>query len=222
MHVYYCRKCKQDSVSPVCEHCGVQIASLNQNERFRWKAVRVPLGDSATVASLLRTLTIMMLFLMVFFFIGELLFATDKRMAMRLVTMDGALPWLLAMLCIGAGIGLLVLGLQGDEEKHYVLDARGAHLQTWIVPSRLRCIVRCIPYDESYIVPGPDGEDRMMIGETHLVWADVCRYEVKKRAGRIDLYRPSGFRFMSLYPEKAEFDAVAQYISPRLKHLGKK
>ena len=222
MHVYYCRKCKQDSVSPVCEHCGVQITSVNQNERFRWKSVRVPLGDSATVGSVLRALVITLLLLSVFLFVGEMLFAHDKRMAIRLMTMDGALPWLLAMLCIAMGIALLVLGLQGPEEIHFVLDARGAHRQTWIVPGRLKCIARCIPYDETRIVPGPDGDDRMMIGESHLVWTDVCRYEVKKRAGRIDLYCPSGFRFMSLTPETEEFDAVAQYISPKLKHLGKK
>ena len=222
MHVYYCRKCKQDSVSPVCEHCGIQIASLNQNERFRWKTLRAPLGDSATVMSILRTLAMTALIMLMILFIGELLFASDKRMAVNLMTMNGALPWLLAMVCIGAGLALLVLGLQGQEEQHFVIDARGAHLQTWIVPSRFRCMMRFIRYDEKRIATAPDGEERMMIGESHLVWSDVCRYEVKKRAGRIDLYRPSGFRFMSIHPEDGEFDAVAQYIAPRLKHLGNK
>lgn len=222
MHVYYCKKCKQDSVSPVCEHCGVQIASLNQNERFRWKMVRVPLGDSASVGSILRALIITGLLLMMFLFIGELLFAADKRMAVQLMTMTGALPWVAAMLCIGTGAALLVLGLQGQEEQHFVLDARGAHVQTWIIPSRIRCMTRFLRYDEESIAEGPDGEMHMMIGESHIVWADVCRYEVKKRAGRIDLYRPAGFRFMSIRPEREEFDAVVQYIAPRLKHLGKK
>jgi len=222
MHVYYCRKCKQDSVSPVCEHCGGQIASLNQNERFRWKVIRVPLGDSATVGSILRTLAVTCLLMLIFLFVGELLFASDKRMALNLMTMTGALPWLLAMLCIGTGFSLLVLGLQGPEEQHFVLDARGAHLQTWMIPSRIRCLTRFMRYDEEKIARSPDGEAHMIIGECHLVWADVCRYEVKKRAGRIDLYRPSGFRFMSIRPEAGEFEAVVQYITPRLKHLGKK
>ena len=64
MHVYYCRKCKRDSASPVCEHCGMQIASLNQNERFRWRALRVPLGDTVTVMGALKTLLLTLLTLM--------------------------------------------------------------------------------------------------------------------------------------------------------------
>ena len=49
MHGYYCKKCKRDSASPVCQYCGVQIASLHQNERFFWKMLRIPLGDTVTV-----------------------------------------------------------------------------------------------------------------------------------------------------------------------------
>ena len=117
---------------------------------------------------------------------------------------------------------LVALGLQGAEEQHFVLDSRGAHLQIWIEPSRRKCLARLMRFDESRIAAGPDGQERMMIHESHIVWGDVCRYETKKRACRIDLYKPSGFRFMSIYAAKEEFDAVQQYVMQRLKHLENK
>jgi len=222
MHTYYCRKCKRDSMSPVCEYCGTQISALNQNERFRWKMLRMPLGDGATLASALRVLIVALTILFLYLFIGELVSSPDKQRAIFLITMNGELPWLLLMLGVGAGAVLLMLGLQGVEERHFVLDSRGAHLQIWIEPSRRKCFARLMRYDERRIAAGPDGEARMMIGESHIVWSDVCRYEVKKRACRIDLYRPSSFRFMSIYAEKEEFDAVQQYTAQRLKHLQNK
>lgn len=222
MHVYYCRKCKRDSASPVCEHCGVQITSLNQNERFRWRMLRVPLGDTQTVLGALKTLFLTLLVLTIVLFAGELLFSFNKSAAVSLLTLGGVLPWMLIFLAAGAGIILLVLGLQGQEEMHYVVDHRGAHLQTWIAPSRLKCYARFLPYEQFNIAPGPGGEMRMMIGESHIVWEDVCRCEVSKRAGRIDLYRPSGFRFMSIYPEREEMDNLLAYMNARMKHLIKK
>lgn len=222
MHVYYCKKCKRDSASPVCEQCGMQITALHQNERFRWRALRVPLGDTAAVMGAIKTLFLTLLVLALVLFVGELLFAVNKASAINLLTLGGVLPWLLIFLAVGAGLILLVLGLQGQEEMHYVVDHRGAHLQTWIAPGRIKCYARFLPYEQHNIVPGPNGEMRMMIGESHILWDDVCRYEVHKRAGRIDLYRPSGFRFMSLYPEQGEMDVLVGYITPRMKHLVKK
>jgi len=222
MHGYYCKKCKRDSASPVCQFCGVQITSLNQNERYFWKMLRIPLGDTVTVISALRTLFVLLVLLVLTLFTGELLFSRDKSSAVYLLTMSGILPWTLIFLAIGAAAIFLVLGLQGREEMHFVIDDRGARVMTWIEPSRLKCFARFIAYDEYKITADSEGNPRMLVGESCILWDDVCRFEVRKRAGRIDLYRPSGFRFMSLYPEKQEMEELVQYITPRMKHLVKK
>ena len=120
---------------------------------------------------------------------------------------------------LGAVIILLCLGLQGREEMHYVLDKSGAHLQKWIEPGRIRCYARFLPYESYNIAKDNEGNARMLIGESHILWEDVCRYEVNKRACRIDLYRPAGFRFMTLYPEREELDAIVAYITPKMKQL---
>ena len=129
------------------------------------------------------------------------------------------LPWALVFFGLGAVIILLCLGLQGREEMHYVLDKSGAHLQKWIEPGRIRCYARFLPYESYNIAKENEGNARMLIGESHILWEDVCRYEVNKRACRIDLYRPAGFRFMTLYPEHEELDAIVAYITPKMKQL---
>ena len=49
MYVYYCKKCKADSATPICEHCGTPINVTAQTTRVKWRHIRTPLGDSPTV-----------------------------------------------------------------------------------------------------------------------------------------------------------------------------
>lgn len=219
MHVFYCKKCKKDSLTPICEHCGQPITALSSNERFKWRAIRVPLGDARSIWGALKVLALAEILLILFCFIGELLVAQDKQMALTMLTGSGMLPWALVFFGLGAMIILLCLGLQGREEMHYVLDKSGAHLQKWIEPGRIRCYARFLPYESYNIAKDNEGNARMLIGESHILWEDVCRYEVNKRACRIDLYRPAGFRFMTLYPEREELDAIVAYITPKMKQL---
>lgn len=221
MHVYYCKKCKTDSATPVCQFCGTPIA-VNQNERFKWRSIRTPLGDTPTLWGAFKALIVTVVALLVVLFLGELIVSPDKRAALTMFTNSGILPTVLIFCLAAAGVICLVLGLQGQEELHFVLDARGAHLQTWMTPSRLKCAARFIPYETYNIAVDPEGNERMLIGETHLLWVDVARCEIRRHACRIDLYRPSGFRFMSLYPEREELEAIENYIVPKMKQLAKR
>ena len=81
MHVFYCKKCKKDSLTPICEHCGQPITALSSNERFKWRAIRVPLGDARSIWGALKVLALAEILLILFCFIGELLVAQDKRAA---------------------------------------------------------------------------------------------------------------------------------------------
>lgn len=220
MLVFYCKKCKADSMTPLCERCGAAIPP--QAQRFKWSCTRTPLGDTPTVLSALKIPTLVALAVALLLFLGEVIVSPDKQSALRMVTLSGMLPWLLILLAACMGIAILVLGLQGREERHFVVDARGAYVQTWIVPSRLKCLARFVPYDEYNIAEDPQGERRMLVGETHLLWADVARYETRRHACRIDLYRPAGFRFMSLYPAREEMQALEAFITPRMKHLARR
>lgn len=222
MHVFYCKKCKQDSITPVCEHCGTQISSLQQAERYKWRYIRTPLGDTPTLLGAVKSIALTVITLLLLMFLGELIFSPDKQLALTMFTNSGLLPSVLIFSFLAVAMVCLFLALQGREEMHFVLDARGAHVQTWITPSRLRCLARFIPYETYNIAVDPEGNQRMLVNETHLLWADVCRVEIRRHACRIDLYRPAGFRFMSIYPDRQELEAIENYIKPRLKQLVKR
>ena len=163
MHVFYCKKCKKDSLTPICEHCGQPSTALSSNERFKWRAIRVPLGDARSIWGALKVLALAEILLILFCFIGELLVAQDKQMALTMLTGSGMLPWALVFFGLGAVIILLCLGLQGREEMHYVLDKSGAHLQKWIEPGRIRCYARFLPYESYNIAKDNEGNARMLI-----------------------------------------------------------
>lgn len=222
MYVYFCKKCKTDSSTPVCEHCGAAIPVTPQNTRIKWRHVRTPLGDTPTLLGAFRTLALTTVILLLLMFLGELIFSPDKRNAMTMFAQSGILPMAFVLLVTGCAVICLVLGVQGREELHFVLDVKGAHVQTWIVPSRVRCLARAVPYEVYNIDKDQESGQRMLIGEAHLLWVDVCRCEFRRHACRIDLYRPSGFRFMSLYPQREEMGFIEDYIVPKMKQLARK
>ena len=222
MHVFYCKKCQQDSLTPVCEHCGAQIPSLQQAERFKWRYIRTPLGDTPTLLGAVKAVSLTVVSLLLLMFLGELIFSPDKRAALTMFMSSGLLPTVMFFVFLIVALICLFLALQGREEMHFVLDARGAHVQTWIAPSRIKCLARFIPYETYNIAVDPEGNQRMLVNEAHILWTDVCRVEIRRHACRIDLYRPSGFRFMSLYPDRQELEQLEGYIKQKLKHLVKR
>lgn len=220
MRVFYCKKCKIDSTSPICDHCGMQIPP--QSGKFKWQIMRVPILDMQTVFGALKILTLIAVVLTLLLFLGELIVSPDKQVALQLVSANGIVSWLLILLVAMAACVLLVLGLQGKEELHYEVNNRGAHLQVWMEPGYIKCLSRAIVYNQFNIVTDPEGNQHMKVSETHLLWEDVRRYEVRKRACRIDLYRPSGYRFLSLHAEAEDLEALVQYMTPRMKQLVRK
>lgn len=222
MFVYYCKKCKADSTTQVCEHCGAPITVSQQTTRVKWRHIRTPLGDTPTLLGAFRALLGSAASLLLLMFLGELIFSPDKRSALTMFSQSGVLALAFILLITLCAVICLVLGLQGREEMHFVLDSKGAHVQTWIIPSRLRCFARFVPYETYNIATDQEGNQRMLVGENHLLWTDVCRCEFRRHACRIDLYRPSGFRFMSLYPEREEMGFIEEYIVPKMKQLAKK
>ena len=137
------------------------------------------------------------------------------------ISASGVLPWALILFAACAAVILLVLGLRGQEELHFVLDSRGAHLQVWISPTRLKCLTRFIAFDRYSLSQAPDGNLRMLVDERHLLWNDVSRCEIRRHAGRVDLSRPGSFRFMSVSPEPEEMQAIEAYLQQNMKQLAR-
>jgi hypothetical protein len=216
MYFFYCRKCGTDNETNVCDTCGRQLK--NTAARYMWRIARVPVLDGIAVRGILRVLLYAELLLLFVLVAAEYLL-TDFPQARDLLTASGLLETLLVFYLAGAFLGILTLALQGREEVRYVLDPKGAHLQTWICPSRIRCWSRFLSYDKRVFLTDSTGGPCMLARETHLLWADVRRAEFRQRASRIDLFRPSVFLFMSLWIPREEYSQAADLVASRTKHI---
>jgi hypothetical protein len=216
MYFFYCRKCGTDNETNVCDTCGRTLK--NTSARYMWRVARVPVLDGVAVRSILRALLYAELLLLFGLTAAQYLLKSFTE-ARDLLTSGGLLTALLECYLAGALLGILVLALQGREEVRYVLDPKGALLQTWICPSRLRCWTRFLSYDKRVFLTDSTGGPCMLARETHLLWADVRRAEFRARASRIDLFRPSAFLFMSLKIPRAEYGQAADLVASRTKHI---
>ena len=112
---------------------------------------------------------------------------------------------------------VLLLALQGRESVQYVLDPKGALKRTWIQPTHLACWARLVRFDRRSVQPNADGVAFLMVHEEYLVWQDAARFVARPRAGRINLYRPYSFVFMTMYASPEEFDGAVEMIAAKIK-----
>jgi len=216
MYFYHCKKCGTDNETSVCDTCGRQLK--NTAARYMWRVARVPILDGTAVRAILRVLLYAELLLLFILVAGQYIL-TDFAQARDLLTSSGLLESLLIIYAAGAFLGILTLALQGREEVRYILDPKGAYLETLICPSRLRCWSRFLSYDKRVFQTDSTGGPCMLVRETYLLWADIRRAEFRQRASRIDLYRPSVFLIMSLWIPREEYAQVSSLVASRTKHI---
>ena len=56
-----------------------------------------------------------------------------------------------------------------------------------------------------------------MAHEEYLVWQDARRYTLRPHAGRIKLYRPYAFVFMTLNLPREEYEYAARMVAGKIK-----
>lgn len=144
MQCYYCEKCRHESPGRVCESCG---RTLNENTlRFKWRRMQRPLADGKRVFDAMKVWTITVAVLFLILFLTEIITQSNKRAAMAMVLSAETVRWLVLAWAAGVAVVLLTLGFQGEEECLYSIDKNGANLQTWITPNRIRCWTRLLHY----------------------------------------------------------------------------
>lgn len=125
----------------------------------------------------------------------------------------GSLPQaIFAVLPLGLAATFLALFLQGREVIVYVLDPRGAHLQTWHEPSRLKSWARLQSADPGRDVPQQDGSVMHLSQERHCLWADVQAVKYKPGRAAIYLYHTPHIAPMVLRLPPDEYDVAAAYV----------
>ncbi len=205
----YCNKCKAESPSDVCQTCGKR-ASANA-QRDVWSAAFLPLSDGRTWKSILIVLVVVTGLLLAVLFGLEALLNGSTRTAQM---WQGNLPALIfSILPLGLLLSFLLLFLQGKEILVYVLDPRGAHLQTWHEPSRKKSWARLQSSDPALNVPNPAGGLMHLSQERHMVWSDVQSVRYKPGSCTILLYHTPHLAPMVLRMPQQEYETAAAYVA---------
>lgn len=204
----YCKHCKAESPGDTCQTCGKKATAAAQ--RDIWSAAFLPLSDGRIWKSILLTLLVVIaLCMIVLFGLQALMIGNSSVTAMW----QGNLPALIfSILPIGLLVSFLVLFLQGKEILVYVLDPKGAHLQTWHEPSLKKSWARFQTADESLDVPNQNGQAMHLSQERHMIWTDVQRVRYKPSSGQILLYHAPNIAPMVLRLTKQEYETAAAYV----------
>ncbi|NLD33665.1 MAG: hypothetical protein GX653_02010 [Clostridiales bacterium] len=213
MLIYYCAKCQRQNMHNTCDSCGKGLPGTAA--RYIWSDYRLPLGDVVKLGQVMRIPLIALALLITVMFVME--YILTGAQAMDFLTNSGVLPAMVQAFMGAVAIALLILALQGRENVQYVLDPKGALKRTWIRPTRLNCWARGLHYDKRAIQQNADGMPFLMAHEEYLVWQDAKRYALRPRAGRIKLYRPYAFVFMTLHIPREEYDGAAQMVAAKIK-----
>ncbi|MBQ6950875.1 MAG: hypothetical protein IJN44_05210 [Clostridia bacterium] len=209
----YCKHCKAESPGDTCQTCGKRASAAAQ--RNVWSASFLPLTDSRTWKGILLTLVLacVLCFLLL---IGLDALLLGPSGASRVL--QGNLPALIfSILPLGLLIAFLFLYLQGRETLVFVLDPRGAHLQTWHEPSRKKSWARLQTADASRDVPNPAGSMMHLSQERHMLWQDVQSVQYKPHQSLILLYHTPHCAPMVLRLPQAEYEMAAAYVSKHCK-----
>lgn len=214
MFIYYCNKCQRQNVSNVCESCGKALPGTSA--RYIWSDYRMPLGDTVKLGQVFR-LPLMALALLISLMLALEYIMTGSR-AIIFLTDSGILPQMVQLYFGAIGVALLLLALQGHENVQYVIDPKGVLKRTWIKPGRLRCWSRGLRYDPRAIQQNPEGQAFYMAHEEYLTWQDARRYSLRPHAGRIKLYRPYSFVFMTLNTSAPEdYEYALNMVTSKIK-----
>ena len=211
--IYYCAKCQRQNMRNVCDSCGKGLPGTAA--RYIWSDYRQPLADTVKLGALVRLPLMALALLITVMFVME--YIMTGAQAVTFLTNSGILPAMVQTFFSAVGVGLLILALQGKENVQYAMDPKGVLKRTWITPTRLNCLMRGIRYDKRAIQQNADGLPFLMAHEEYLVWQDARRYVLRPRAGRIKLYRPYAFVFMTLHIPREEYDGAAAMVAGKIK-----
>lgn len=204
----YCKKCKIESPGDTCQNCGKRATAAAM--RDVWSIAALPLADGrAWKAALLALCAVVALLFLLIFGLEAMLCGTQKFVNLW---QSGLPACVFAILPVGLLIVFLFLYLQGREVNVYVLDPKGAHLQTWHEPGRAKSWARLQSADKRNDIPQQDGSVMHLSQERHLLWADVQQVKYKPAHASIFVYHTPNCAPLILHLPPEEYDLAAAYV----------
>ena len=204
----FCKRCNTETPGDVCSSCGKRFTPASQ--RDVWSISCLPLSDGRIWRAALLALAGAAALLLMVVFASEAIM-TDGARAARL--WQSAFPRA-AMALIPAGLlaVFLFLLLQGREVEVFVLDPKGAHLQTWHGPQKWKSWARLQSADPRRNIQQQDGSVMHLSQERHMRWQDVVDVQYKPQRAVIQLYHTPRCAPLVLRLPPEEYDTAAAYV----------
>ena len=204
----YSKRCGLETPGDVCSSCGKRFTPANQ--RDVWSISFLPLSDGRVWRAALLALAGASTLLLAGVFAAEAIL-TDGARAARL--WHTAFPRLaLAAIPAGLMVVFLFLLLQGREVELFVLDPKGAHLQTWHSPQKWKSWTRLQSADPRRNIQQQDGSVMHLAQERHMLWRDVLDVQYKPHSAVIQLYHTPKCAPLVLRLPPEEYETAAAYV----------
>lgn len=213
----HCKKCGAE-VPPgaLCPRCGSKLARTGEHLTLTYE--RRPVTDWFSWNAMLRVVVpVIVLALGIVLLIEG---RAEGGAGIQAVLAQGFFWTLMLALAVLLAATALMLWLQGTETVRCVLDAKGAHLATYLRnPTPLRFYAR-LTSPRSMPDEPPEGREQRAEGliclrKNDLPWAEVRRARYWAETGVVLLYRPRFWLAMHWRCDADAFSEVRAYVEKR-------
>ncbi len=131
--------------------------------------------------------------------------------ALRILS-NGNAAGCLMILPAGLVLQFLLFFIQGREILVYCLDPRGAHMQTWHKPGRLRSWSRLQRAHEEDAIPGGMNGMSLLSQTRSVLWGDVRAVTLMPARGEIRLFSSSRLAPFTLSLPDEEYETAERLV----------
>lgn len=222
----FCKKCKAD-VRPgeTCPRCGSKLGKAS--ERISFGGDHVPVTDWFSWNVILRVVVSVLGVVLLATLILE--GVTEGMAGIQAIFVQGLFWLLMGVLGVFLLFSFLWLLLQGKEEVHCVLDAKGVHTYTLLAkPKPWQLYIRLLTPQtvQAMQADAPIAIDTnmMYVKHTDLTWAQVARVGFWPETGTLLFFHPTWWQALYIRCDEATYPEAEAYVrkrlSRRLKVLG--
>ena len=217
----YCKKCAMEvPTGDTCAHCGAKLTKTG--ERLSFERQSIPVRDWFAWNQYLRiAVPVIALVLLTTVLLEGF---TEGEQGIRNVFLQGFFWTLMGALGLFLAATFALLSMQGSEMVRYVLDARGAHVYTYVrQPDVIRLYARLTTPAavESLQVERKENsaDGYTLVRQIDLPWTAVRRARLWPETGTVLLYHPLWWQAVCIRCTTQDYHDTLAYLQ---KKLGKK
>lgn len=212
----FCKKCNAEvPLGESCSHCGGKLSKTN--ERLSFGCVRAPVKSWFCWNSILRVALPVLLLVALVTLLLEGVFSGGQ--GVRLLFLQGFLSTVLGVLGMMLLFIWLLLGIQGRESVHYVIDKSGVFAYTYLdKPTAVKLSARFLSREGVEKLRGDEQavSGFLLVRKEFLAWADVRRVRCWRENCQLLFFRPRWWQALSITCPPSEYAEAEAFVRKKL------